>query len=68
MKNTGLTVAVEGSQRTVRSSSSSSRQDWSNLGDYERPKKIRKRDFCRLCRSGTCDHCYRQEDDSSGSD
>ncbi len=68
LKSSGLTVAVEGGSRTVRASSSSSRRDRSTLSDYKRPRKIRKRDCCRVCRSGTCNHCYRQAGDTSESD
>ncbi len=50
LKSSGLTVAVEGASRTVQASSSSSRRDRGNLSDYERRRKIRKRDFCRVCR------------------
>jgi hypothetical protein len=62
---TGLQVSVQDDKRNVTSVKSGRRG--SPLDESKPSKRGRKRDWCRLCKSEECDHCYRFDGDTSSS-
>jgi hypothetical protein len=62
-----MAVSVQDGKRSVAAGRPSRRGDSST--EEEKPRKRgRKRDWCRLCKSEMCDHCFRFEGDTSSSD
>jgi hypothetical protein len=63
---TKLKVSVHDDKRKVTSAKAGRRS--SSPVEQPKPRKRgRKRDYCRLCKSEDCDHCYRFEGDTSSS-
>jgi hypothetical protein len=65
---TDLRVKLESGERKVEVRSVIGRRGSSLVNNPTPWKKVRRRDWCRLCKKEDCDHCYCFEDElpSSG--